>query len=488
LLGRFTGEAESPLLQQAVQAMVDDQSERGTWTSAGVLTFGRRRLVYIPSVELGLALCGLVLLDLGEGETDLFDQAAPALEASVRLIQSSYARHNGMAGWRNDRTRAGDEVESWTTGVVVQFLAAYREALLAARQENILRKYRAIRAPAPFASFWADMERLVPSSSRQQAIRSGNVPRGRLRAFRDITDPTANNNIVESIRTEILQPVLTSVSERPVKTASFLLFGPPGTRKTSLIEAMSDALHWPRIVLSPPAFLRGGIEGFESSADEIFEDLTRLRRCVVLFDECEDFFRWRPNPTVLESRTVGAFITSGMLPRLQLLRETQWIVFVINTNVEAFELDDAVTRRGRLDKVARVGNPELSAQLRYLKLWQSRRTKATLNPAQLEWFKLELSDVDDETRTIRSELKDKRDAAQRSHPDRGDEYRIEMADINSQSATLLRKIVTFGMLDNLVERCLGEGDKSTITSRRALHRNLEQEFQRFGPDSWTPRS
>lgn len=40
----------------------------------------------------------------------------------------------------------------------------------------------------------------------------------------------------------------------------------------------------------------------------------------------------------------------------------QWIVFVTSTNVEA--LEEAVTRRGRLDKVSRVGPPTLAPQMR----------------------------------------------------------------------------------------------------------------------------
>lgn len=238
--------------------------------------------------------------------------------------------------------------------------------------------------------------------------------------------------------------------------------------------------------MSPPVFLSNGIEGFEAAADEIFEDLVHLRRTVVLFDECEEFFKWRPTSTVLESRTVGAFITSGMLPRLQRLRENRWIVFAINSNSEAFELDDAVTRRGRLDKAARMGHPVLEAQLRYLRVWRSRFTRQGLEKRHLDWFDKHLQAVEAEMRPIRERLDEQIRQLQREHPSRGDAYRAAMLEIEKDAARMLTKVVTFSSLDSLAERLLGEGLQKPITSERGLLQNLEQEFKRFGPDSFSP--
>lgn len=485
LLARFTGDADSPVIEQGVAALVRDQSERGTWTSAGVLSFGHRRQVYIPSVELSLALCCLALLDLQESDMRTYSAALPALEGSFRLVRSSYAIHRDASGWRNDRTRAGYEVESWTTAVVVQFLIAYRDVLRLARQEKILLKYRASRRSAAFVSFWADLNWLVPGRDRYEMLASGHLRLDRLRGFGSRVDPTKTNSIVNGIQETILEPTVSNVNERPVETASFLLYGPPGTRKTSLVAAAAEALDWPLLTLAPPAFLTNGIEGFEAAADEIFEDLMHLRRTVVLFDECEEFFKWRPTSTSIESRTVGAFITSGMLPRLQRLRDNRWIVFVINSNTEAFELDDAVTRRGRLDKAARMDHPVLAAQLRYLRSWRSPQTGARLTDEQLGWFTEHLEAVDAQMGQRREELENRIRDIQREHPGRGDKYRNAMTKIEQDGARI-PKLVTFNSLDSLAERCVREGPQSKITSSEALFENLDQEFTRFGPDSFNP--
>src|SRR5205807_195064 len=122
------------------------------------------------------------------------------------------------------------------------------------------------------------------------------------------------------------------------------------------------------VTLSPPDFLRrGGLEGFEAAAAKIFEHLLWLRRVIVLFDECEAFFKKRASDEHLESRTVGAFITAGMLPRLQELRDKRWVVFVLATNAQPGELDSAVTRLGRFDFSQEICHPTREAQLRYLK-------------------------------------------------------------------------------------------------------------------------
>lgn len=80
-------------------------------------------------------------------------------------------------------------------------------------------------------------------------------------------------------------------------------------------------------------------------------------------DECEELLRRRSAIGTPESRTQGAFITSGMLPRLQELRRGNWSVFAIATNSDLDELDPAVVRRGRLDRKFAVEHPDINVQI-----------------------------------------------------------------------------------------------------------------------------
>src|SRR5262249_14145138 len=68
---------------------------------------------------------------------------------------------------------------------------------------------------------------------------------------------------------------------------SALLFGPPGTSKTSLAEAVAQRLGWTFIELSPSDFLKGGLEGIYDRVNEVFDDLMDLFGAVILFDEMD---------------------------------------------------------------------------------------------------------------------------------------------------------------------------------------------------------
>lgn len=473
---RLSGDIDAPIVRQAVEVLVADQNDRGSWASAALLSLGKRRFIYLPSIETSAVLAQLALLDVSAGNLELFEAALPALDATFQSIRSSWARHGKADGWRNDRNGAALEVETWTTAVVLEFLLDLRELLAAARQEMVLRRYKAVRPQRPRRRddlMWIDVERLVGSPARNAEAEA------RIEEFEQLIDPTRHNVIVNGIAREVLRPALSDLHGRPVQTASFLLYGPPGTRKTTMVETMAETLDWPLVTLSPPKFLGGGIEGFEASADTVFEDLGLLRRVVVLFDECEEFFRARPDGVTTESRTVGAFITAGMLPRLQRLRDIGRVVFVINSNVEAHELDGAVTRRGRLDRAMRYAHPTVEAQERYLRAWP--RGAAALGEEQLDWLLRRLRAHDRRIAQPRKNIEDKIKETQKGHPLRGAEYRDEMRALNERMAREVGQPVTWTTLDRLAARLLPGADRP-ITDPQSLKKNFEQELKRFGPD------
>ena len=69
---------------------------------------------------------------------------------------------------------------------------------------------------------------------------------------------------------------------------SAILFGPPGTGKTTLVEALAGAIDWSFVEVLASDFLSEGMDKVPAKADEIFEQLMELDRCVVLFDEIDE--------------------------------------------------------------------------------------------------------------------------------------------------------------------------------------------------------
>ncbi|MBP2056647.1 hypothetical protein J2Z21_009666 [Streptomyces griseochromogenes] len=340
------------------------QSLNGSWPTARRVFLqnhqinGRMGELHVGSNDIALALAVILCGEINRGRGENVPLMLDVLHRAFLNAKASISDLGDRKGWSSDRTRPQDHVESWTTAVVLSFFDRYHTALRRLRQREILGKYPSVTYADADAFQWPD---LTPS------IRSDPSDPGAERTF-TVRDPTASRKLNAKITEKFLSPVKDSPVRRP-KNISLLLSGPPGTGKTRLVEEMAKSLNWPLLTLSPPDFLQGGLEKFEVSSAKIFDDLQKLRRVVVLFDECEDFFRRRETETTaaVSERTMGAFITAGMLPRLVLLREQGWLIFALSTNISIDQLDPAVIRPGRFDFEQYLPHPSQSAQKEYIR-------------------------------------------------------------------------------------------------------------------------
>lgn len=389
------------LLGRALEILVHDQTGDGAWVGSRVVAYEKRGLLHVASYEIGLTLSFIAASAITRGDETIIECILPALERVFELVQGAYRVYGDVRGWANDRTRWPELLEGWATAIVLTFLLRYRDVLLSVRQSRVLRHYRS-RPPAlvPTPAAWPDLHHTLKVPQPASAT-----------ALAGISDPSPRGELTRALRDQVLTPIMRDAAERPVK-AGLILHGTPGTRKTTMVKELAAALDWPMVTLSPPDFLgEGGLDGFESAAARVFTDLGHLRRVVILFDECEDFFRPRPTkkkqvlaagegsaaetqpgsateaaPAVVpeahpgsvpETRTIGAFITAGMLPRLQDLRDARWSVFVLATNVGLDELDSAAIRPGRFDFAQDIGHPGPPALRRYI-----QNHREPLTPAQ----------------------------------------------------------------------------------------------------------
>jgi hypothetical protein len=125
---------------------------------------------------------------------------------------------------------------------------------------------------------------------------------------------------------------------------SAILFGPPGTGKTTLVEAVAGSLGWKFIEITPADFLDSGVDMVSARADEVFRMLMELDHCVVLFDEIDELIRLRN----ASADPLERFFTTTMLPRLTKLWKQANVMFFVNTNSIA-HVDPAVRRSQRFD-------------------------------------------------------------------------------------------------------------------------------------------
>lgn len=142
--------------------------------------------------------------------------------------------------------------------------------------------------------------------------------------------------------------------------ATVLLFGPPGTGKTTFAKALAGRLGWPFIELLPSK-LESGDGSMSAELRDAMNDLLQLDHVVVFIDEFDEIASAREhNPS-----TKG--VVNELLKMIPAFRSTSGHLLVCATNFVA-DIDSAVLRPGRFDLVIPIGPPDLSARLAH---WQS---------------------------------------------------------------------------------------------------------------------
>ncbi|EED87129.1 predicted protein, partial [Thalassiosira pseudonana CCMP1335] len=138
-----------------------------------------------------------------------------------------------------------------------------------------------------------------------------------------------------------------------------ILFGPPGTAKSTVCEALAERMGWDFVVIDTASFLADGLTNVASRIRYIFARLQALNDCVILFDEIEEFCLDRETPSLgMESR----MLTTAMLTAINDLRRSKKSIFFLATNrLRAF--DSAIIRPGRFDLQLFVGTPNLDARV-----------------------------------------------------------------------------------------------------------------------------
>jgi SpoVK/Ycf46/Vps4 family AAA+-type ATPase len=160
--------------------------------------------------------------------------------------------------------------------------------------------------------------------------------------------------------TEAIDPDRSLIAQNQARSA--ILFGPPGTSKTTIVEALAGAIGWDFVEIHASRFLSSGMDMVPSTADTIFKRLMELDRCVVLFDEIDELLRDRRDK---DADPFGRFLTTSMLPKVATLWEQRRIAFFVATN-DISGADPAIKRSQRFDSAVFVAPPSYSAKLKRL--------------------------------------------------------------------------------------------------------------------------
>lgn len=185
---------------------------------------------------------------------------------------------------------------------------------------------------------------------------------------------------LEKMRTHVLGLSRREKTQEPL--FSLILHGPPGTGKTTFVEALATSAQVPLVEITPSDIVSSGAEAVERRARAVFKALSLLTRVVILFDEFDPVLK-RRDPDAPGPSTVFSFVTPGMLPKLKTLHDTakkRGVAYTLITNLIG-SLDPAAIRSGRFDRKLGIYPPDpLSQQGRLLDeaLAFQRKTKCDL--------------------------------------------------------------------------------------------------------------
>lgn len=139
-----------------------------------------------------------------------------------------------------------------------------------------------------------------------------------------------------------------------VPPKAVILFGPPGTGKTSFVKAIASRLSWPFVELFPSRLAAsGGPVGLAAALREAFADVTALESVVLFIDEVEEIASERSGT----AGDPGHMVTNELLKVIPGFRDHDEHLMVCATN-SVRSLDPAFLRPGRFDYLLPIGPPD----------------------------------------------------------------------------------------------------------------------------------
>ncbi|MHB1507549.1 MAG: ATP-binding protein [Cuniculiplasma sp.] len=154
-----------------------------------------------------------------------------------------------------------------------------------------------------------------------------------------------------------------------VSGGGFILYGPPGNGKTFIVRALAREVDMNFIYVNPANLVSQWFGNFEKNISQLFRAARLLSPSILFFDELDSLFPSRDKAQNDASRRgVSQFLNEiGGFSQ----DKASSVVLLGATNVP-WQLDEAVTRPGRFDRLIYVPPPDTSSRESIVKNFMSK--------------------------------------------------------------------------------------------------------------------
>ncbi|MEM3181377.1 MAG: CDC48 family AAA ATPase [Candidatus Micrarchaeaceae archaeon] len=211
-------------------------------------------------------------------------------------------------------------------------------------------------------NFFEALKSIRPTALREVFIERPNVH------WDDIGDlEKVKNEIKEAVELPLKEPeAFEKVGIRPIQ--GILLVGAPGTGKTLLAKAVATEREANFISIKGPEVLSKYLGESEKTVRELFRKARMAAPCIIFIDEIDAIARARGEDIEYAYR---AELVDTLLTEMDGMQDLKNVVVLAATN-RPEDIDPALLRPGRFDKIIEIPMPSVEARLAILKVHTKR--------------------------------------------------------------------------------------------------------------------